>query len=513
MSRALRGLTEGLQTGMKLGSVLREAQQREALTQEAARYTPTEGAYGPGLQENIQQVRALQDQAIAGGMAPEEAIRQYGPSIAELERRAGLTAPDYSIGSQTFATREEAMRAAAPMRAQGLANVYRQFGDVERADAAETRAQQAEAAGLQIGAAKRKEAEDVATLARQKEDAKWWESRLKDAEGNTRAPNTEDFLAAAQRNAQSLIGAGKLNEAGAAFREYMTTARGQIELQGAERTEALRKAAAALQAGDLKPAEEFYKKFVPNGANVKDFSVDAKGNIKINQVDLSGNPLPPTTLTREQLLQGLVAFNDPSKLIEYTQQSFMNNLNVAKFEEQKRHARVTESQGAQRLELEKQGPLARVLTTLKNNGIAVSQDDIRSLAGLNKEDNALLKAQTDAVLKGVDPMRPESVAQAQEQIRGLFTQAAAAKQQQLVQNAARQANKDGKLDAFVQELRSKEVPDDVIAAQLKAAGVPVPASLTPPPTPAPQPQQPGLLQRLFPGGGSYVPSQRLGLYN
>lgn len=326
MANWARGLASGLETGVRIGDLLEQKRQREALAREAAKYTPTEGAYGPALQENIQQVRGLQEQAIAGGMDPEEAARQYGPSIAELERRAGLTAPDYSVGTQTFGTREEAMRAAAPMRAQGLANVYRQFGDIERADAAEARAQQAEAAGLQIGAARRREAEEIAALARQKEDAKWWQSRLTDAEGNARAPTTEDFLAASQRNAQSLIGAGKLNEAGAAFREFMTTARGQIELQGAERTEAIRKAAAALQAGDLKPAEEFYKKFVPNGANVKDFSVDAKGNIKINQVDLDGKPLPPTTLTRDQLLQGLVSFNDPAKLVEYTQQSFMNNL-------------------------------------------------------------------------------------------------------------------------------------------------------------------------------------------
>ena len=514
MANWARGLSQGLQTGLQIGSVLRDAQQREALAQEAARYTPTEGAYGPGLQENIQQVRGLQEQAVASGMAPEEAARQYAPAIAELERRSGLAAPDYSIGAQTFGTREEAMRAAAPMRAQGLANVYRQFGDTERADIAEARAQQAQATGLQIRRAERAEAEDLATEARRKEDAKWWQSRLTDAEGNARAPSTEDFLAASQRNAQSLIGAGKLNEAGAAFREYMTTARGQIELQTAERTEAIRKAAAALQAGDLKPAEEFYKKFVPNGANVKDFSMDAKGNIKINQVDLDGKPLPATTLTRDQLLQGLVAFNDPAKLIDYTQQTFLNTLRMEQFEEQKRHARVTERQGAERLAIEKKGPLTLTLTALKNAGIAYTDEDVRSLAGLNKDDNALLKAQVDAVVKGVSPDNPKSVGAAQEQIRGLFTQAAAAKQQRMVQDAARKAHKDGKIDDFVQELRGKNVTDDVIAAQIRAAGLPVPPSLTPAAAPAQQETYTPLSQRLqglFPGGGAYTPSSTFGL--
>lgn len=326
MANWARSLSEGLQTGLQMGSLLRDAKLRGALADEAAKYTPVEGAFGPDLQQNIEQVQGLQQQAIAGGMTPEQATQQYAPAIAELQRRAGLTGADYSVGGKTYGTREEAVQAAAPLRAQGLAGVYRQFGDTEKADIAEARATQAEAAGLQLRKGKRDEQQDLDALKRQEENAQWWRTRLTDAEGNPRAPGTEDFLAAAQRNAQSLIGAGKLTEAGAAFREYMTTARGQIELQSAERGEAIRKAAMALQAGDLKPVEEFYKKFVPNGANVKDFEVDAKGNVKINQVDLNGKPLPATTMTKDQLMQGLVAFNDPSKLVEYTQQSFMNNL-------------------------------------------------------------------------------------------------------------------------------------------------------------------------------------------
>lgn len=163
MADFFRGLQGGFQTGMQLGQAMRQRRLEEELAQEAARYTPTEGAYGAGLQENIQQVRGLQEQAIAGGMAPEEAARQYAPAIAELERRSGLTAPDYTIasGPQAYATREEAMRAAAPMRAQGLANVYRRFGDTERADVAEARALQAQQAGLQIRAGERAERKEI----------------------------------------------------------------------------------------------------------------------------------------------------------------------------------------------------------------------------------------------------------------------------------------------------------------------------------------------------------------
>lgn len=112
-----------------------EAKLKEQLAQESERYGVTEGAYGPELQQNIQQLRGLQAQDPAQANA-------YGQAIQELERRSAMTAPDYSVGSRAtnFGTRQEAQQAAAPMRAQGLSNVYRQAGEVVEADELEARA-------------------------------------------------------------------------------------------------------------------------------------------------------------------------------------------------------------------------------------------------------------------------------------------------------------------------------------------------------------------------------------
>lgn len=122
---------------------------KEQLGQEGARYGVTEGAYGQGLGENIQQVRDLQRQAgqyeAAQGGSEEDIARaesQFAPSIQELTRRQGLTAPDFSVGSRetNFGTRQEARQAAAPMRTEGLSNVYREAGEIEKADELEARA-------------------------------------------------------------------------------------------------------------------------------------------------------------------------------------------------------------------------------------------------------------------------------------------------------------------------------------------------------------------------------------
>jgi hypothetical protein len=135
MADFFKGLAGGFGTGLQFGQAMRQRQMEDDLAQEAGRYGVTEGAYGPGLQENIQQLQGLRERDPAQAAA-------YDQAIGELTRRQGLTAPDYSVasGPTNFATRQEARQAAAPMRAEGLAGVYRQYGDVAQADALEARA-------------------------------------------------------------------------------------------------------------------------------------------------------------------------------------------------------------------------------------------------------------------------------------------------------------------------------------------------------------------------------------
>jgi len=145
-------------------TAIADAKKKRALARESAKYDVTEGAFGSELAENAEQVRGLmteaQRRAAAQGGTVEDMARieaEYLPSIQELERRAGLTGPDFSVGSreQNFGTREEAVRAARPMRAEGLAGVYRGFGDVEEADAMMERADAGRMRGLQVEQAER----------------------------------------------------------------------------------------------------------------------------------------------------------------------------------------------------------------------------------------------------------------------------------------------------------------------------------------------------------------------
>jgi hypothetical protein len=168
MSALLRGLDEGLRTGVQLGNILRQGQQRRALADESARFNVTEGAYGSELDQNVEQVQGLmrqaQQQAAAQGGTVEDMTRierEYMPAIEELQRRSQMTAPDFSIasGPQTFGTREEATRAARPMRAEGLASVYERFGDIDQAESLRERADAGRARELQMRGLERTERE------------------------------------------------------------------------------------------------------------------------------------------------------------------------------------------------------------------------------------------------------------------------------------------------------------------------------------------------------------------
>lgn len=370
------GWASGLQAGIQLGRAVKEGQERRAMekiqgakAEESEGYTEAQGRqleglaksggydivpqYAPpaegqtqGLFTGYQAVSkaGLQDQA-SGDMpaAPQTYAPQRVTDFLGQRYEGGLT-PERM---ETIRTRAMANAMTDPARRQQA--LLAVTGE-ERAQAAEGRAvagearsaagelrtqegfkTQQEASLLTIEEQRRLKKQRDEDEARQKQLSKDWSDRLsvKDVDGNVtgmRPPTNEDMMWAAQSNAKNLAAAGKIPEALASFKDYMTTAKGQIELQGVERTEAIRAAVAKVNNGDLDAAKDFYDKFVPDGAKVKEFKPNADGSITVKRVDLNGSSLPDTKTTKADILKGLVAFNDPAKLIDYAQQSFMNNI-------------------------------------------------------------------------------------------------------------------------------------------------------------------------------------------
>ena len=171
----------------------------------------------------------------------------------------------------------------------------------------------------------------------------WFKGRLKNPDGTERPPTVDDHLAASQYRAAQLTSAGKIDQAGQVLKDYAAQSLVKIQLQGAQRKEALGRTASALAAGDLEAVKEFYNEFVPDGARVTDVKRGAGGEVVIQRQSLDGRALAPYTMKDTgQLLSALNSFNDPMALYSWSQNEFKNNLDARKTAVSERQADIAE---------------------------------------------------------------------------------------------------------------------------------------------------------------------------
>ncbi len=344
------GWASGLQAGMRLGESIRQAQLERDLAEEAKKYRVTEGAYGSELGSNIEQLRGLQQQN-------PELANQYEPAIAELQRRQGLTAPDYSVasGGQNFATMQEAQRAVAPMRTAGLANVYRGYGMEDRAGELEARAQQQQLTGLQLRRGQREEDTENKILDVDKRSSEYLTKRLTNADGTMRTADATDLVAQVQNRAVLLNEAGLGREATKALQDWQGIAVNTMQLQKGQRENDLQVAVGALAtSGDLGPARAFYDKYVLDGAKVTNLKQNKDGSITVSRVRDDGVKLPDEKLASVQaLVAGLNSFRDPMALYNYSQDQFKNNLQVRQVAATEASAKAAQSRAEDARELTK----------------------------------------------------------------------------------------------------------------------------------------------------------------
>lgn len=337
------GWASGLQAGMRLGETIRQAQLERDLAEEAKKYKVTEGAYGPELGSNIEQLRGLQQQN-------PELANQYEPAIAELQRRQGLTAPDYSVssGGQNFATMQEAQRGVSQARTQGLADVYRGYGQIDKASEMEARAQQQELASYGLSKARREEATENKILDVDKRSSEYLTKRLTNADGTMRTADATDLVAQVQNRAVLLNEAGLGREATKALQDWQGIAVNTMQLQKGQRENDLQVAVGALAtSGDLGPARAFYDKYVLDGAKVTDLKQNKDGSITVSRVRDDGVKLPDEKLASVQaLVAGLNSFRDPMALYNYSQDQFKNNLQIRQVAATERSAAASEARAA-----------------------------------------------------------------------------------------------------------------------------------------------------------------------
>ena len=506
------------------------AKKARDLAQTSARYDVTEGAYGEGLGQNLQQVIGLRDQALqqlnegaslrGEDVTPEQrqqVLDQYTPAMSELSRRVGLQGPDYSVasGPTNFATRQEARQAAAPMRAECLANVYRQYGDVERADALETRAYEqqraiaretrdAEAAKKQglLTDAQIIEAQSKAGRTRVLDEARTvGQKLLEDRVQKTGATQlgSDDYTAAEQAQIQFLQTKGFGDEADKIVASRNARIRDQITTESTQATQAI---SAAISSNNLDMLGKAYDRFVHDGAKVVKVREGEGGKIYIDRVLDNGGEVEPVVFnSRQELFAAAENLTKPGTLLAYSQTQFDNNLRSAAAETQKSQfaekMQVTKAElelstkryniSAAQLELARKeadrktlGGQIRELESVL--GTKLSDTDKKALGGI-KDTDPLLKAELEVITgiaksEGANPRTLESLPG---QIQSAMARSQARTETKSIVATLKEADKKGDGDKALAELRKKPGATEAKVAALAAqAGI----SYTPPPAPA-----------------------------
>jgi hypothetical protein len=185
---------------MQLGSTLRDARRRRELAEAARQF---EIAEQQGISPEQIGLARSETEALA-----QQDAQEFGLDTPQQFRVQDMqpTPTRFRVGDQDFGTREEATRAARPMRAEGLANVYERYGDIERAEDLRERADAGRMRGLQLEQAERtaaaqKRVDDFSAWRAENPDISYQE--MKDA-ARTQFKLTDDQLLGVVANISGL---------------------------------------------------------------------------------------------------------------------------------------------------------------------------------------------------------------------------------------------------------------------------------------------------------------------
>lgn len=156
-----------------------------------------------------------------------------------------------------------------------------------------------------------------------------FDASLVGEDGKKRAPTADDYMKANQQRAYAYAAAGHMKEAQSAFKENLASAYTKIQMDGAERKQALGPAMAALSSGDYGAVADFYNRFVPSGAKVTGIEAGKDGGLVMQRTGIDGQPMSPLLAKdKREAMAMLQSLENPSALYQYSQDEFSNQLKL-----------------------------------------------------------------------------------------------------------------------------------------------------------------------------------------
>jgi hypothetical protein len=433
MANWARGLAAGLESGYKLGEVLRQKNERERM-QEIMQAKPEQISQGYTA-EDAAQLQAMSNardpqgnpyynvqstgglgyqvqpnfQTYEGGAYSPVEMRQPSAVTNFLGQRYGAAGP---TAEQMDQARYRAMAdvLAQTNPAEGL-RMRREMAAEQRATAAENRAQglyggqlqsqeqQIELGGLNINAAKDVEQQREKLRKVDEGYSKWFKDRVGD-----KTPTSDDAIAGLQWRATELFKVGLGDDATKATQQQMVMANQRIELQTKERAAEIPKVLTALKAGNTKAVEDFYHNYIPDGVNVTNVKANKDGSYTISRKSLDGSKMPDTKIgSLAELSATIETFANPAALSNFTQREIENNfrsrtLSIQESEAKSNKDYRAETLGLRKRELEK--PTAASIVPFQDK--ATGETVLVDITGLPRENGVIQTPKGLTAIKGRD---------------------------------------------------------------------------------------------------------------
>lgn len=150
-----------------------------------------------------------------------------------------------------------------------------------------------------------------------------WQASLMGEDGKQRAPTVNDFLANQERHAAALMQAGHSKEAMELQGKVMASRYSKVQLESAERKQALGPVIAAAAQGNYGPAVEYANQYLTGGASRMTGIVPGKdGRLVLQMEGADGRPMVPVEVDKDTFDMSLRASENPNAAYEFGERNY-----------------------------------------------------------------------------------------------------------------------------------------------------------------------------------------------
>jgi hypothetical protein len=218
--------------------------------------------------------------------------------------------------------RQAGTLAADKLRSEGIADVLAKYNPEK---------------GLEVRSQLRRDAREDQRFSR--EQKKWanedsveaigkqageaWKSFLTGDDGKERTPTINDFLTNQELHAAALMQAGHSKEAMELQGKVMASRFSKVQLESAERKQALGPAVAAAVQGNYTPAIEYANTYLTGGASrITSIEAGKDGKLTISMMGRDGKPVSPVVVDKETFDMSLRATENPNAAYDFGERNY-----------------------------------------------------------------------------------------------------------------------------------------------------------------------------------------------